>query len=173
MSVRWGILSTARINRKFLPGARAAAETEVVAVAGRELSVAQAFAREQEIPRAYGSYDELLADPQIDAVYIPLPNALHVDWTERALRAGKHVLCEKPLSRHAAEVERAFDLAQDQGRLLMEAFMYRHNPQSAALVALVAAGTIGRLRMISASFGFTPDRPRRTSGSILPSRAAR
>ncbi len=97
---------------------------------------------------------ELLADPDVEAVYVSLPNSLHLEWTERALRAGKHVLCEKPLSRRAADVEAAFDLADANGRLLMEAFMWRHNPQTTRLVELVQSGAIGRLRLIRATFSF-------------------
>ncbi len=154
MTVRWGILSTARINRKFLDGVAASSACEVLAVASRDAARAEGHARDQGIPRAYGSYDALLADPDVDAVYVPVPNALHLHWTERALRAGKHVLCEKPLGRRRAEVEAAFDLAEQEERLLMEAFMYRHHPQTARLVELVSAGAIGRLRLIRTSFSF-------------------
>jgi predicted dehydrogenase len=147
-------MSTARINRKFLPGARAAEGVRVQAVASRSQDAAERYARENGIPRAYGSYEALLADPEIEAVYIPLPNALHVEWTVRALEAGKHVLCEKPISRRAAEVERAFDVAEREGRLLMEGFMYRHNPQTHRLVELLADGVVGSLRMIRAAFSF-------------------
>jgi predicted dehydrogenase len=148
-------MSTARINRKFLPGAREAAGVNVLAVASRSEDAAGRYAREQGIPRAYGSYEALLADPDIEAVYISLPNALHIEWTVRALEAGKHVLCEKPLSRRAGEVERAFDVAEREGRLLMEGFMYRHNPQTHRLVQLVSDGAIGPLRMIRAAFSFS------------------
>ena len=154
MTVRWGILSTARINRKFLDGLAGSSDGEAVAVASRDADRAAAYARERGIPRAYGSYDELLADPEIDAVYISLPNAPHLEWSRRALEAGKHVLCEKPLSAAPGEVEAAFDVAEREGRLLMEAFMYRHHPQTARLVELVADGAIGRLRLIRASFSF-------------------
>jgi predicted dehydrogenase len=147
-------MSTARINRKFLPGAREAADVSVLAVASRSEQAARDHAHEQGIPRAYGSYEALLADPDVDVVYIPLPNALHLDWSIQALEAGKHVLCEKPLSRRAAEVERAFDVAEREGRLLMEAFMYRHNPQTHRLAELVADRAVGPLRMIRAAFSF-------------------
>ena len=155
--VRWGVLSTARINQKVLAGARGAAQVEVLAVASRDRAVAEAYAREHAITRAYGSYDELLADDDVEVVYISLPNGLHVEWSIRALEAGKHVLCEKPLSPRPSEVERAFDVAERSGRLLMEAFMYRHNPQIKRLASLVAGGTIGRLRAVHASFGFHID----------------
>jgi xylose dehydrogenase (NAD/NADP) len=154
MSVKWGIISTARINRHFLTGARQSNDVEILAVASRTQTSAEEYARAEGIPRAYGSYDALLADPDVEAVYIPLPNALHVEWSIRALDAGKHVLCEKPLSRHPAEIERAFDVAARQDRLLMEALMYRHNPQTHRVRELVSAGAIGRLRMIRASFSF-------------------
>jgi xylose dehydrogenase (NAD/NADP) len=152
--VQWGIVSTARINAKFLAGAREAADAEVVAVASRDHTAAEAYAREQGIPRAHGSYEALLSDPEVAVVYISLPNSLHLEWTMKALRAGKHVLCEKPLGRHAAEVGEAFDLAEGEDRLLMEAFMYRHNPQTHRLTELLTEGAIGRVRLIRTSFGF-------------------
>jgi predicted dehydrogenase len=155
--LRWGVISTARINELVLAGARASEQAEVLAVASRDDALAAAYAREHGIEHAYGSYDALLADPQIEAVYISLPNALHVEWAIRALEAGKHVLCEKPLSRRAADAERAFDVAERCGRLLMEAFMYRHNPQTQRLRSLVDEGAIGRLRVVRASFGFYLD----------------
>lgn len=155
MSVRLGVLSTARINDLILPAARAREHVEVVAVASRELSRAQQYAAEHGIERAYGSYDALLEDGAIDAVYVPLPNALHVEWSERALRAGKHVLCEKPLSRSRQEAERAFDVADRAGRILAEAFMYRHHPQTPRIKALLEGGAVGPLRLIRASQRFT------------------
>ncbi len=154
MSVRWGILSTAQINEHVLAGARASDAVDVVAVASRDGARAQAYAREHGIERAYGSYSELLEDPGVEAVYIPLPNALHVDWTVRALEAGKHVLCEKPFSRRAAEVERAFDLAESAGLVVSEGFMWRHHPQTARLSALLAEGAVGALRVVRAAFSF-------------------
>jgi xylose dehydrogenase (NAD/NADP) len=154
MSVRLGVLSTARINRLVLPAAEASEKVDVVAVASRDLGRAQAYAREHEISRAYGSYEELLADPELDAVYNPLPNSLHVEWSVRALEAGKHVLCEKPFSRHPEDVERAFDAAERAGLVLTEAFMYRHNPQTAKLVELVRGGAIGPLRLVRTAFSF-------------------
>jgi D-xylose 1-dehydrogenase (NADP+, D-xylono-1,5-lactone-forming) len=159
MAVKWGIMSTARINRLFLAGARQSADVYVLAVASRDQASAERYAQEQGIERAHEGYDALLADPEVEAVYISLPNALHVDWTVRALEAGKHVLCEKPLSRHPTEVQRAFDVAEREGRLLMEAFMYRHNPQTRRLTELVDEGAVGRMRMIRAAFGFVADDP--------------
>jgi xylose dehydrogenase (NAD/NADP) len=158
-AVRWGILSTARINTKLLAGARSADNATVVAVASRDRGRAERYAAEHGIARAHGSYEELLADPEIEAVYIPLPNAMHIPWTRRALEAGKHVLCEKPLSRHPGEVEAAFDLAEQRGLLLMEAFMFRHHPQTTRLQQLVADGAVGRLRMIRGAFSFPLTNP--------------
>jgi xylose dehydrogenase (NAD/NADP) len=154
VAVQWGIVSTARINGLFLAGARQAGNVEIAAVASRELRSAQQYAREHGIERAYGGYDALLADPAVEAVYISLPNSMHLELTLRALRAGKHVLCEKPLGRRAADVSAAFDVAEQEGRLLMEAFMYRHNPQTRRLTELVAAGAVGRLRMVRGAFSF-------------------
>ena len=152
---RWGILSTARINRLVIAGARLSQDAQVVAVASRDRGRAETFAREHEIERTYGSYDELLADPDLDAVYIPLPNSLHVEWARRALQAGKHVLCEKPLSRREADVASLFDLAEQSDRLCMEAFMWRHHPQTRELARLVGDGAIGELRLVRAAFSFT------------------
>jgi D-xylose 1-dehydrogenase (NADP+, D-xylono-1,5-lactone-forming) len=154
VSVRLGLLSTARINGEIL---RAAAETtavEVVAVASRDKDRAEAYAAEVGLERAHGSYEELLADPDVDAVYNPLPNSIHVPWSREALEAGKHVLCEKPLSRRPDEVAAAFDLAEARGLVLTEAFMYRHHPQSARVAELVRSGAIGQLRAIRAAFSF-------------------
>jgi xylose dehydrogenase (NAD/NADP) len=154
MSVCWGFLSTARINRLVLAGARESDRVDVVAVASRDRERAEAYARENGIERAYASYEALLADTGVEAVYISLPNSLHVEWSIRALEAGKHVLCEKPLSRRPAEVEKAFDAAEQAGRVLMEAFMYRHNPQTARLKELVDSGAIGTLQLVRAAFSF-------------------
>jgi xylose dehydrogenase (NAD/NADP) len=152
--VRWGIISTADINRKVIPGAHASPTVDLVAVASREQARAEAYAKEWQIERAYGTYDALLADPDIEAVYISLPNNLHCEWSIRALEAGKHVLCEKPLSRHPDEVAAAFHAADQEGRLFSEAFMYRHNPQTKRLVELVEGGAIGELRLIRTAFSY-------------------
>jgi xylose dehydrogenase (NAD/NADP) len=153
-AVRWGFLSTANINAKLLAGAAKSDRVEIVAVASRDEARAEAYAREHRIQRAHGTYEALLQDTEVEAVYISLPNSMHVDWSVGALEAGKHVLCEKPLSRHPVEVERAFDTADRVGRILMEAFMYRHNPQTKRLRELVNEGAIGRLRLIRAVFSF-------------------
>jgi xylose dehydrogenase (NAD/NADP) len=151
---RWGILSTARIAQRVVEGARLSEDAEVVAVGSRDLARAQAYADQHEIPRVHGSYEDLLADPEIDAVYIPLPNALHVPWSVKAVEAGKHVLCEKPLSPSPARVQEAFDAAERAGRVLMEAFMWRFHPQTDELVRLVRSGAVGELRVVRTSFGF-------------------
>ena len=157
--IRWGILSTALINTKVLRGAALTASAEIRAVASRTSRAATQFAREWGIPVSYGTYDALLEDPAIEAVYIPLPNGLHHEWTMRALHAGKHVLCEKPYSRHPTEVIEAFDLAEENGLVLSEAYMYRYNPQILRLTDLVASGEIGELRMINSSFTWPTDAP--------------
>ena len=153
--VNWGIVSTADINRQVIPGAHASEKVELVAVASRDQARADAYAREWEIPRAYGSYEAMLADPDIEAVYISLPNPLHAEWSIKALEAGKHVLCEKPFTRHPEEVAAAFDTADRTGRLLTEAFMYRHNPQTKRLAELVAEGAIGELRLVRSAFSYS------------------
>ena len=154
MGLALGILSTAKINLAVLTGARLSDRVDVVAVASRDAARAEAYAAEHGIERAHGSYEALLEDPGVEAVYISLPNSLHVPWSVRALEAGKHVLCEKPLDRSPAEVERAFDAADRAGRILMEAFMYRHHPQTKRLAELVGDGAIGELRLVRSSFSF-------------------
>jgi D-xylose 1-dehydrogenase (NADP+, D-xylono-1,5-lactone-forming) len=157
--VRWGILSTANINRYVIPAARASDKVELIAVASRDQARADAYVHEWEIERAYGSYEALLEDPDVEALYISLPNSMHVEWSIRSLEAGKHVLCEKPLDRRPEDVEQAFDAAERAGRLLMEAFMYRHNPQTHLLTELVGTGAIGELRVIRSAFSFSVQDP--------------
>jgi xylose dehydrogenase (NAD/NADP) len=152
--LRLGLLSTANINREIVDAAALAEEVEVVAVASRDLGRAEAYARERGLARAHGSYDALLADTDVDAVYVSLPNGLHHEWTMRSLAAGKHVLCEKPYSRHPDEVEEAFAAAARAGLVLMEAFMYRHHPQTRVVAELVRDGAIGSPRLVLAAFTF-------------------
>jgi predicted dehydrogenase len=154
-AVKWGIISTADINRKVIPGAHASPAVDLVAVASRDQARADAYAKAWEITRAYGSYEALLADNEIEAVYISLPNTMHCEWSIKALEAGKHVLCEKPMSRHTDEVEAAFDAAERTGKLLSEAFMYRHNPQTKRAKQLVADGAIGELRLVRSTFSYS------------------
>jgi D-xylose 1-dehydrogenase (NADP+, D-xylono-1,5-lactone-forming) len=158
--IRLALASTAAINDALLAGASESSLVKVIGVGSRERARAEAYAQERGLERAYGGFDELLADPDVDAVYIALPNALHVEWAVRALEAGKHVLSEKPLTRDPREAERAFDAAERAGRILMEGFMYRHHPQTKRLVQLVRDGEIGELRLVRSHFSFTLDRPR-------------
>jgi xylose dehydrogenase (NAD/NADP) len=151
---KWGVISTALINEKVLAGAALSDEVEVVAVASRDQERAGAYAREHGIPRAHGSYEALLADPEVEAVYISLPNSLHCEWSLNALEAGKHVLCEKPMSRRPEEVKAVFDAAESNDRFCMEAFMWRHNPQTRRLTELVRDGAIGEVRLVRAAFSF-------------------
>ena len=157
--VRWGLLSTAHINRRILRASRDSALAPVVAVASRTDARAVAYAREHGIDRAHGSYEGLLADPDVDAVYVSLPNHLHHEWSMRALVSGKHVLCEKPYSMDPADVEEGFDLADSAGLVLSEAFMYRYNPQIIRATDLVVAGQIGELRLIRLAFSWKCDDP--------------
>jgi predicted dehydrogenase len=152
--VKWGILSTADINRKVIPGAKASPKVDLIAVASRTQERADAYAAEWEIPRAYGTYEKLLADPEIEAVYISLPNTMHTEWSIKAVEAGKHVLCEKPFTRHPDEITQAWDAADKAGRLLSEAFMYRHNPQTKKAKELVDSGAIGELRRVRSTFSY-------------------
>jgi predicted dehydrogenase len=159
-TLRWGILSTADIGvRKVIPGIRRAARCEVVAIASRDGTAARAAAGRLGIPVAHGSYDALLADPDVDAVYIPLPNHLHAEWTMAALRAGKHVLCEKPLAMTADDAQRMVDVAHETGLHLMEAFMYRHHPTWVAAMDLVDSGRIGTLTAVQSWFSYFNDDP--------------
>ncbi len=155
--IRWGILGTGDINRKVLRGARLSRELEVVAVASRDDERAAAFATEHGIPRSFGSYEAMLDDPDVDAVYICVPNSLHHPWTMAALAAGKHVLCEKPYARRPDDVSVAFDAAERAGLVLMEAFMWRHTPQTRRLLELLPR--IGRLQTVRATFSFPLKNP--------------
>jgi predicted dehydrogenase len=157
-TVRWGILSTADIGvRKVIPGIRKAARCEVVAIASRDGEQARAVADQLGIPSAHASYEALLADPGVDAVYIPLPNHMHMDWTIAALRAGKHVLCEKPLAMTADDAQRMVDVAHETGLHLMEAFMYRQHPSWVAAMDLVDSGRIGTLTAVQSWFSYYND----------------
>jgi len=153
-ALRLGLLSTAAINAQILGGASETDRVEIVAVASRDGAKAQAYAAEHGIERAHGSYEALLDDDGVDAIYIGLPNGLHHEWTMHALEAGKHVLVEKPYTRHAAEAGAAFGAAEAAGLVLMEAFMYRHHPQTAVVRDLVAGGAIGPLQVVKTTFSF-------------------
>ena len=151
---RWGLLSTARINRSIIPPLQASPRHALVAVASRDRERGEAYAREWDIPRVHVSYETLIDDPEIDAIYNPLPNALHAAWTIRAVRAGKHVLCEKPLATTVADVDAIAREAKAAGVVVAEAFMYRHHPQTLRLKALVDERAIGKLRLIRSAFTF-------------------
>ncbi|HEX5040396.1 MAG TPA: Gfo/Idh/MocA family oxidoreductase [Candidatus Limnocylindria bacterium] len=158
--LRWGILSTAKIARtKVIPAIAAAPSCQVVAIASRDAATARSTADALGIPTAHASYEALLADPEVDAVYIPLPNHLHAEWTVAAAGAGKHVLCEKPLALTAAEAERMIAACEAAGVRLMEAFMYRHHPSWVALRELVERGRIGELVAVQSWFSFFNDDP--------------
>ena len=154
-ALRLGILGAANIARSFVAAVGASTRVAVSAVASRDETKARGFAREFAIARHFGSYQALLADRDIDAVYIPLPNSLHAEWSIAAARAGKHVLCEKPLAATAAEARAMFDAARQHGVRLVEAYPYRAQPQTHKLREMLEAGVIGDLRLIQAAFGFS------------------
>ena len=158
--LRWGILSTARIGRtKVIPGIQRGERSEVVAIASRDGAMARSVADELGIPTAHGSYEALLADPDVEAVYLPLPNHLHKPWTIAAARAGKHVLCEKPLALTARDAEEMIEACDREGVRLMEAFMYRVHPSWVAAREIVASGRIGRLQAVQSWFSYYNDDP--------------
>jgi D-xylose 1-dehydrogenase (NADP+, D-xylono-1,5-lactone-forming) len=152
--IRWGLLSTARINRLIIPAIRASSRSELAAVASRTPGRAEAYAAEWTIPRALGSYEALVGDPDIDVIYIGLPNSLHVHWTVRCLEAGKHVLCEKPLALSVEDVDRIQAAATRAARVATEAFMYRHQPLTHAVEAVVRGGRLGAIRGFKGAFTF-------------------
>ena len=152
--LNWGLLSTARINHALIPPLKRSKRAKLIAVASRVKQRAEEFAKEWDIPIAYGSYEDLLADQVIDVIYNPLPNGLHAEWTIKALQAGKHVLCEKPLAVFVAEVDAIKNAAEKSGRFVAEAFMYRHHPQTLRVKELVDSGAIGTLQLIKGAFTF-------------------
>src|SRR3954471_7399286 len=166
--IRWGILSTAKIGReKVIPATQRSELGSVVAIASRDLTRAKSVASQLGIRRAFGSYDELLADPDVDAVYIPLPNHMHVPWSLRAIEAGKHVLCEKPIGLSVIEAEALVNAAAAKPQLkVMEAFMYRFHPQWQTARRLVGDGGIGDLRTINTLFSYYNDDPRNIRNQI-------
>ncbi|MBN1450804.1 MAG: Gfo/Idh/MocA family oxidoreductase [Anaerolineales bacterium] len=156
--LNWGLLSTARINRSVIPPLRASKRNHLLAVASRTGESAEAYARKWKIPRAHASYEALLADPEIDVIYNSLPNHLHAEWTIKAVEAGKHVLCEKPLALSVDEVDAVATAARKHGRIVAEAFMYRHHPQTLKVQELVANGSLGTLKLLRGAFSFVLDR---------------
>jgi predicted dehydrogenase len=158
--LRIGVLSTAKIGlRKVIPAMQQGQLTEVTAIASRNLEQAQKAAADLRIPKAYGSYEDLLADPEIDAVYIPLPNDLHVPWATKAARAGKHVLCEKPLGLNAEEARTLLQVESETGKKIAEAFMVKLHPEWIRTRQLIAEGRIGPLRLVTGTFSYFNDDP--------------
>lgn len=153
-TVRWGLLSTAKINAALIGPLQTAARSQLAAVASRDHGKAAAYAAEHHIPKAFGSYEDLLADPEIDAVYISLPNSMHAEWTIKAAQAGKHVLCEKPLVVSMPELDQVEAAAAKAGVTVFEAFMYLHHPQTRAALEMVRSGKLGRLQTINSWFNF-------------------
>ena len=153
--LRWGIISTARINRRIIPPIKEASRSELLAVGGRDPERTRKFADRWEISRRFSSYDELLSDPEINTVYIPLPNSMHCEWVIRSARAGKHILCEKPLGLSPEEVDSMTASARENGVVLMEAMAYRMHPQYHRLEELLNDNIIGKVRLIRAQFCFT------------------
>jgi len=152
--LRWGLLSTARINRALIPAIRASRRSRLAAVASRTSEAAEVYARKWGIPTAYGSYEGLLADPNVDVVYIPLPNHLHTEWAVKAMQAGKHVLIEKPIALSVDDVKRVMQVSAETGKVAAEAFMYRHLPQTHKVQKLLAEGAIGDVRLIRGVYTF-------------------
>jgi predicted dehydrogenase len=159
-TLNWGLLSTARINNALIPPLQVSKRNKLLAVASRTQEAADAYAEEKRITRAYGSYDALLADPEIDVIYNSLPNHLHAEWTIRAIEAGKHVLCEKPLALSAEGVDAIQAAARKHGRVAAEAFMYRHHPQTLQVQEIVESGSLGTVKLIRGSFSFLLTRER-------------
>lgn len=159
--IRWGLLSTAHINRRVIPAIRASRRGELAAVASRDGDKALAYAAQWDIPRAFASYEAMLAAPEIDAVYISLPNHLHAEWTIKALQAGKHVLCEKPFATSVDEANSMIAASHSTGMVLAEAFMYRHHRQTHMVEEIVLSGRLGEVRLIHASFSFSIDEENR------------
>ena len=152
--IRWGLLSTANINRRLIPAIRESARGELVAVASRSQESAQKYADQWEIPQAFGSYEAMLASDAVDAVYIGLPNHLHAEWSIKAMRQGKHVLCEKPFALTLAEVDEMTAVSQQTGCVLTEAFMYRHHPQTKTVGEMVQNGRLGQVTVFRGVFNF-------------------
>jgi predicted dehydrogenase len=153
-TVRWGLLSTARINRKVIPAIRESPVGNLTAVASRSLEKARKYASEWKIPLAFGGYDEMLTSGEIDAVYIGLPNHLHAEWSIKSLQAGVHVLCEKPFTISMDSAERMMVASQETGCILTEAFMYRHHPQTKLIDQLIKDGKVGEISLIRGTFNF-------------------
>jgi predicted dehydrogenase len=157
--LRWGFLSTARINDALFNPLRLSKRNQLLAVSSRSPDKAEAYARKNKIKRAYGSYQDLLADPEVDVIYNPLPNHMHAEWTIKAVQAGKHVLCEKPLALSVDEVDAISEAAEKYGKVVAEAFMYRTHAQSLKVKEIVDSGRLGRIKLIHGSFTFVMTKP--------------
>ncbi|MBN1483675.1 MAG: Gfo/Idh/MocA family oxidoreductase [Chloroflexia bacterium] len=158
-TLRWGLLSTARINRALIPAIRQSKRSQLLAVASRDRARADSYAREWDIPRAHGSYQALLDDPEVDVLYIPLPNSMHAEWTVRAAQAGKHVLCEKPLALSTAECDRIIAAAEQAGVVVAEAVMYLYHPLLRLVRQQVHNGAVGQVQLVRGSFSFPLEQP--------------
>ncbi len=152
--LRWGLLSTANINKAVIPPLRSSERNILTAVASRSQDSADAYAKANQIERAFGSYEAMLADPEIDVIYNSLPNHLHAEWTIKAVQAGKHVLVEKPIALTLAEVDAMTAAAQKHGRVVAEAFMYRHHPQTLRVMEMAQSGKLGKVKLVRGAFGF-------------------
>jgi predicted dehydrogenase len=157
--LQWGFISTARINKSLITPLRMSKRSHLLGIASRSLETARAYSKKNHIPKMYGSYEDMLADPGIDVVYISLPNSLHAEWTIKALQAGKHVLCEKPLAVSLAEADAVSAAADQSGRIAAEAFMYRHHPQTIKVQQLIENGGIGTPQFMRGWFTFSLKRP--------------
>jgi D-xylose 1-dehydrogenase (NADP+, D-xylono-1,5-lactone-forming) len=154
----WGLLSTAAINEAVIPPLRESNRSELYGVASRNIEKASDYAEKWMIPHSYGSYEEMLSDPEIDIIYNPLPNHIHAEWTIKACQAGKHVLCEKPVTLEPEDVDAIAEAAAAAGVVVAEAFMYRHHPQTKKVLELVAAGEVGQVRILRGCFSYINDR---------------
>lgn len=157
--IRWGLVSTANINRRVIPAIQESPRGQLAAVASRTLESAQEYAEYWEIPKTFGSYQEMLDSDDVDAVYISLPNHLHAEWSIKAMRSGKHVLCEKPFALTLADVDRMTAVAAETGMVLSEAFMYRHHPQTKMVGEFVKSGMLGEVTLVRGTFNFTVAKP--------------
>jgi len=166
--LNWGLIGTARINRALIAPLRVSPRNRLLAVASRSAEKASAYARQWEIPKAHGSYEALLDDPEIDVVYNSLPNSMHAEWTIKAAQAGKHVLCEKPLATTLEEVDAIREASQKGGVVVTEAFMYRHHPQTLKVKELVDGGALGEIKVVKGGFSFSLDDPSQTNIRLRP-----
>jgi predicted dehydrogenase len=157
--LQWGLLSTARINRAIIGPIRNSKRSRLLAVASRSLERAAEYAKSWNIPRIYGSYEELLEDPEIDVIYNSLPNSLHAEWSIKAIQKGKHVLCEKPISISEDDIKKIINISEETGKVTTEAFMYRHHPQTLIVKKLIDEGAIGKIQLVRGAFCYTDDKP--------------